>query len=172
MHWLLTTFVLCVIVFAPMAVEAARAARNEAAQRARGGIEPPGDVYKMMRVAYPAAFLAMIAEGAARGGPPRAWLVAGLLLFAAAKALKWWAVVSLGPFWTFRVIVVPGARLVTAGPYRFLRHPNYVAVIGELVAVAMMTGARVTGPIATLGFALLIARRIAIEDRALRLARR
>ncbi len=90
-----------------MLIEARRAARNERAQRARGGLEPPGDVYRIMRVAYPAAFLAMIVEGAIRGTPPAAVFVAGGVLFAAAKALKWWAIHALGPCWTFRVIVVP-----------------------------------------------------------------
>ena len=52
----------------------------------------------------------------------------GLAVFAAAKLLKWWAIRSLGPYWTFRVIVVPGSSRVDSGPYRFLRHPNYIAV--------------------------------------------
>src|SRR5437867_3598589 len=107
-----------------MGVEAVRASRNEAIQRASGGIEPAGDVYPLMRVAYPAAFLAMLAEGVARGGPSSGSLIAGVVLFAAAKALKWWAIAALGDFWTFRVIVVPDARLVRTGPYRLLRHPN------------------------------------------------
>jgi len=159
--------IVAVLVFLAMAAETARSARNERAQRARGGVEPAGDVYNMMRLAYPAAFVAMIAEGAARGGPSRAWLIAGAILFVAAKALKWWAIAALGDCWTFRVIVVPGARLVTSGPYRLLRHPNYVAVVGELVAVALMSGAVVAGPLAAIGFGLLIVKRIAVEDRAL-----
>ena len=91
-----------------MLVEARRASRNERAQRARGGLEPSGDVYRIMQVAYPGAFLAMIVEGAIRGTPPTAVFVAGVMLFVAAKALKWWAIHALGPCWTFRVIVVPG----------------------------------------------------------------
>ena len=158
------------LVFIPMLVEARRAARNERAQRARGGLEPPGDVYRIMRVAYPAAFLAMIVEGAIRGTPPAAVFVVGGVLFAVAKALKWWAIRALGPCWTFRVIVVPGARLVSSGPYRYVRHPNYVAVVGELVAVAVIAGARLMGPLATGVFCLLILRRIAVEHRALRTA--
>jgi len=150
-----------------MLIEARRAASNESAQLQRGGIEAPGDVYGLMRVAYPAAFLLMIAEQAVRGGPPGWIALAGLGLFAAAKALKWWAILTLGPSWTFRVIVVPRAPLVSAGPYRFLRHPNYMAVVGELVATALMTGARVAGPIATVGFGVLMLKRIAIEERAL-----
>ena len=155
------------LVFIPLVVEARRAAHNERAQRARGGVEPAGDVYGAMRVAYPGAFLAMIAEGAIRGAPPPRVILAGVLLFAAAKALKWWAIRALGPAWTFRVIVVPGAPLVTSGPYRYLRHPNYIAVVAELAGVALMAGAPVTGPIAAAAFGLLILRRIGVEGRAL-----
>ena len=154
-------------VFIAMAIEAARASRNERTQRARGGIEPPNDVYKMMRAVYPAAFCAMVAEGMWRGAPARAWFIGGALLFVAAKSLKWWAITALGDFWTFRVIVVPGARLVRTGPYRVLRHPNYVAVAGELIAVALMTGALVSGPIATIAFGVLMLKRIAVEERAI-----
>src|SRR5882762_5137113 len=124
---------LSVVVFSFMLVEARRAWRNERAQLARGGIEPPDDVYNTMRVVYPAAFLAMIAEAQVGGGPPRGVVVAGMALFGAAKALKWWAILTLGPFWTFRVIVIPGTTRVVSGPYRFVPHPNYVAVVGEFV---------------------------------------
>jgi methyltransferase len=151
-----------------MLIEARRAASNERVQRTRGGVEAPGDVYGVMRIAYPATFLAMLVELIARGTPSTAWVIAGLTMFGAAKALKWWAILSLGPFWTFRVITILGASLVTSGPYRFVRHPNYIAVVGELIAVSMMTGARVAGPIAVVGFGLLILRRIAVEERALR----
>jgi methyltransferase len=158
---------LAVVVFGFMLVEARRASRNERLQRARGGVEPSGDVYHWMTAAYPASFLAMIAEGVARGPAPLRLVTAGALVFAAAKALKWWAIVSLRDFWTFRVIVVPRAPLVRRGPYRVLRHPNYVGVVGELVGVALMTGALVSGGIATLAFGGLILKRIGVEERAL-----
>jgi methyltransferase len=156
------------VVFVPMLIEARRAASNEIAQRERGGIEAQGDVYNAMRVVYPVAFLLMIAEGALRGGASIAVATSGLVLFAAAKTLKWWAILTLGEFWTFRVIVVPRAPLVTNGPYHFIRHPNYVAVLGELLGVALLTDARVTGPVAIGGFGILIWRRIVVEERALR----
>ena len=158
---------LAAIVFGSMLVEALRAARNERAQRARGGIEPPGDVYELMRIVYPGAFLAMLVEGAVRGAPPPGVLVGGAIVFAAGKALKWWAILSLGPFWTFRVIVVPGASLVARGPYRWMRHPNYVGVLGELAGAAAVAGAPVAGVVATGLFAALLIRRIAVEERAL-----
>jgi methyltransferase len=166
------TVSLFVSVFAFMLVEARRAAANERAQRARGGMEPPGDVYALMQVIYPASFLLMLAEGAWRGAAPQPFFVAGAALFAAAKALKWWAIVSLGPFWTFRVIVVPGSHRVVSGPYQFVPHPNYVAVVGEFIAVAMMTGAVLSGPLALLAFAVLLVKRIAVEERALHVSTR
>jgi methyltransferase len=157
-----------VVVFGMMLIEAARADRNERVQRLRGGVEPEHDVYKAMRIAYPAAFLAMIAECIFRGVPSAAALIAGAALFAAAKAVKWWAILALGRSWTFRVIVVPGDPLVHSGPYRFIRHPNYVAVMGELVSVALMTGAIVSGPLAAMLFGALILRRIMVEEQTLR----
>ena len=158
--------ILCIVVSVFLVMEAWRARRNERMQLAQGGLEAPGDVYSAMRLAYPAAFAVMIGEGAWRGGASP-YVGAGLVLFALSKALKWWAIVALGRQWTFRVIVVPGMAVVENGPYRFLRHPNYVAVAGELVAVAMMAGASVSGPIATVVFLALVARRIVIENRAL-----
>jgi methyltransferase len=155
------------VVFGLMIVEALRAARNERAQRAVGGVEPPGDVYRWMQVAYPASFAAMFLEGFLRPAPPTSVLLAGIAIFALGKALKWWAILTLGRFWTFRVIVVPGTRLVRRGPYRFLRHPNYVGVAGELVGAALFAGALVAGPLATAVFGALMLRRIAVEERAL-----
>jgi methyltransferase len=159
---------LMIVIFVPMLIEARRSARNERAQRARGGIEPGDDVYGLMRVAYPGCFVAMLAEGALRE-PSASAVLAGMLVFAAAKAIKWWAILSLGPSWTFKVIAVPGAPLVTSGPYRFLRHPNYVGVVGELAGAAIMTHASITGPLATALFIVLIWRRIDAEERALHL---
>jgi methyltransferase len=163
---------LALVIFGTMLVEARRAAVNERAQLRCGGIEPPDDVYKMMRVAYPACFLAMLAEGAWRGLPPLSIVIAGATVFVLAKVLKWWAILTLGRFWTFRVIVVPGVALVATGPYRWLRHPNYVGVVGELAGAALMTGALVTGPIAAAGFLFLLSKRIAVESRMLQNATR
>ena len=158
---------LLVLVFVPMLIEARRAAGNERAQLARGGVEAPGDVYVVMRAAYPAAFLLMIGEGAWRGGVPPMLFAAGLVMFVAGKLLKWSAIVALGRAWTFKVITVPHAPLVATGPYRVLRHPNYVGVIGELAGVGLMSGAPVTAPLATIGFGLLILKRIRVEEQAL-----
>lgn len=156
------------VVLVLMLAESLISRRNEQDLRRRGAVEPSGDVYSAMKWAYPAAFVAMAAEGAVFGPPPGLVTVAGALLLGASKALKWWAMASLGPRWAFRVLILPGAPLVTRGPYAVLRHPNYVAVIGELVSMALIVGARVSGPIALLLFSLLLRRRIGVENRALR----
>ena len=155
------------MVFVPMLIEARRAAGNERGQRSRGGIEPAGDVYRIMAVVYPLVFLAMVGEGFIRGGPSPLSLAVGSVVFVAAKALKWWAIVALGPAWTFRILVVPGGRRVTSGPYAFLQHPNYVAVAGELVGVALMSGAWIAGPASTVVFVALMVKRVAVETAAL-----
>ncbi len=163
----MTLAIIAWVVYFPMIVEAIRAARNERAQFARGGIEPPGDVYRIMRIAYPAVFAVMLIEGAFRGVAADAWLIIGSVVFVAGKALKWWAIATLGSAWTFRVVVVPGARLISSGPYRFLRHPNYVGVCLELVGAAAMTHASVSGPFAVVLFGSLVLMRISVENRAL-----
>jgi methyltransferase len=93
----------------------------------------------------------------------------GVAVMFAAKALKFWAIASLGTRWTYKVLVIPALPLVTTGPYRWIRHPNYVAVVGELIAMALMTRAGVTGPLGTLFFGWLLWRRITAEERAMEL---
>jgi len=156
-----------VAVLLIMAGELVLSLFNERQLRAKGAIEPPGDVFAVMRVAYPGAFIAMGIEGALSGPSPASIMLGGLALFGLAKALKVWAISSLGPRWTFRVLILPGAALVTNGPYRFLPHPNYLAIVGEMIGVAMIVAAPITGVLATFGFGMLMRARIRIEDRAL-----
>jgi methyltransferase len=132
-----------------------------------GAIEPPDPVYATMRWAYPATFVAMAVEGSIGVPAPLPVAVAGFLVFVVAKALKYWAIASLGTRWTFRVLVLPGAPLVTSGPYRWFRHPNYIGVVGELVGFALLLGAWATGALSLAFFGYLLRRRIAAEDRAL-----
>ena len=150
-----------------MAGEAVLSSFNERLLRARGAIEPQDDVINTMRWAYPLSFVAMGIEGALTGPAPREVLLWGLALFGFAKALKMWAVASLGSRWSYRVLVLPGVALVKSGPYRFLSHPNYLAVVGEIVSVAAIVWAPIAGVLATMGFGWLMIKRIAIEDRAL-----
>jgi len=161
-----------VAVFAPMLAEAVVSASHERDLRRAGAVEPDGDVYALMQVAYPGAFVLMLAEGFWRGVEFDRVFWLGVSIFTASKALKYWAIGTLGGRWTFRVLVPRGSTRIVSGPYRWLRHPNYAAVAGELVAVAIMMRALVAGPIVTLLFTALMLARIRVEDRALEVNRR
>jgi methyltransferase len=156
-----------VVVCGALIAEAFLAARNDRALRAAGAREPRGDVYRVMQVAYPACFAAILGEGAWRAVAPDAAFAAGAAIFAAAKLLKYWAIASLGPRWTFRVLVPPGSERTRLGPYRWIAHPNYVGVAGELIGAAVAMHAIVTGPVAVAGFCVLMVRRVVVEEKAL-----
>lgn len=164
------------LVFGLMLAETRLSVRNERALRARGAIEPRGDAYLAMLILYPLAFALMGVEGISKsntpavvaGPSPPAWWLAGILLMVASKGLKYWAIASLGERWTFRVLVLPGVPLVRQGPYQYVNHPNYIAVVGELVGMALMMSAWITGPVMTLLFGIALFVRLKVETGALR----
>lgn len=171
----MNTVALVFAVIAGLMLAELRVSRaHERRLRARGAFRPPGDVYPAMAVLYPAAFLGMAVEGfwraSAAPGTPEGpnWFLSGALLFVAAKALKYWAVHALGERWTFKVFVVPGVPLVTTGPYRYLAHPNYFALLGELAGAAMMCGAPVAGIVGSLAFGVVLWMRVRFEATVLR----
>lgn len=168
---MITSLTALALVLLLMLVELGVSRRNERHLKTLGAVEPRDPVYVTMRWAYPVVFLAMAAEGALVGQMPRSMVLTGAAVFGLSKLLKYWAIRSLGYRWTYRVFVLPNQPLVTRGPYRLLRHPNYVAVLGELVAMALVTGARVMGPVGLLFFGALLVLRIRAEERALRLER-
>ena len=100
----------------------------------------------------------------------RRWVFALLGLIAAvmaAQALRWWCIVTLGPHWSTRVLVVPGLPLVNRGPYARMRHPNYVAVVVEGIALPLVHTAWVTAVVFTVVNAAVLGVRIRVENRAL-----
>ncbi|KAB1142528.1 hypothetical protein F7R91_28910 [Streptomyces luteolifulvus] len=97
--------------------------------------------------------------------PALAWPM--LAVLAASQALRWWCIAALGSRWNTRVIVVPGLPPVTGGPYRRLRHPNYVAVVAEGMALPLVHTAWITASVFTVLNAALLTVRIRCENRAL-----
>jgi len=97
--------------------------------------------------------------------PALAWPM--LVLVVAANALRWWCIASLGPRWSARVIVVPGLPLVSSGPYRWFKHPNYAAVIVEGAALPLAGSAWITAAVFTVLNAALLTVRVRCESRAL-----
>lgn len=158
---------LLALAFVPMLFESRLSARHTAALRQAGAREPADDVLPMMQLIYPTAFVAMAAEAWIRDTRVGAWFAAGAVVFALAKGIKYWAMATLGGRWTFRVLVPPDASRIATGPYRFMRHPNYLGVMGELAGMALMAAAPLAGSVALIAFAALIAARIRVEERAL-----
>ena len=99
--------------------------------------------------------------------PPGAWCWAFLGLAVLTQGLRYWAIATLGERWNTRVIVLPGAEPVTGGPYRFVKHPNYLAVIVELMALPLIHGAWLTALSFSLANAAVLAVRIRSEEAAL-----
>ena len=148
--------------------ELALARRNEAWARAAGAVEHGRGHYWAFFPLHTAWLLGWWVEAGWRG--PHlvrlAWPLVLALLFA--TALRVWAIASLGRRWNTRILVLPGRPPVVRGPYRFLRHPNYVAVALELAAYPLLFGAWITAAAASaLNAALLLGVRIPAEDRAL-----
>ena len=142
--------------------------RNARIARERGGVEVGRRHYAAM-VAVHAVFPAACgAEVILLHRPfPGPIGIAALGLALAAQALRWWAVATLGWRWNTRVVVAPGLAPVTGGPYRFLRHPNYLAVLVEAAAVPLIHGAWVCAVAFLAANAVLLAVRVPAEERAL-----
>jgi methyltransferase len=142
--------------------------RNAAWSLARGGVEHGRGHYPVMVALHSGFLVAMLVEAWVRRPevpPALAWSM--LVLVLASQALRWWCILTLGPRWNTRVIVVPGMPPVTSGPYRFLRHPNYVAVVVEGVALPLVHASWITAVVFTVANAVLLTVRIRVEDAAL-----
>jgi methyltransferase len=149
-------------------VELVLSRRNARLAMAAGAIEAGRGHYPVMVVFHSFFLLSCAAEVLL---VPRAfpgalgWVALGVALLA--QGLRYWAVASLGSRWNTRVLVWPGIAPVTSGPYRFLRHPNYLAVALEMAAVPLVYGAWVTALVFSLGNLLLLTVRIRSEEKAL-----
>ena len=144
------------------------ARRNANRAFAAGAIEV-GQAHYPLMVAFHVAFLAacIIERSLRRHGPPPsiAWLA--IVLELCAQMLRYWAIIALGARWNTRIVVRPELDPVTSGPYRLMRHPNYVAVAIEMVAVPAIGGAWFTAIVFSIGNALMMMVRIPAEERAM-----
>jgi methyltransferase len=148
-------------------VELVVSSRHARALLEKGGLEVGQGHYRPM-VLFHAAFLAAcLAEALAWPEPPPPAALVALAGALLAQGLRWWAIAALGERWSTRVIVLPGAPPVTGGPYRFLRHPNYLAVVLEMACVPLAFGSWRTALAFSLGNAVLLWVRIRAEERAL-----
>ena len=143
--------------------ELALARRNERRLRARGAIEHGAGHYPLFVLLHAGWLIAVAALADPDRPPVWGWLAAYALL----QALRVWTLASLGPYWTTRVLTLPDDPLVRRGPYRWLRHPNYLIVAGEIAALPLAFRLwAVAIAFSVLNLALL-AWRLRIEEEAL-----
>ncbi len=140
--------------------------RNIAWARANGAVETGLDHYPVMVVLHLGLLLGCAVEAFYRPFLP--WLGWPMLAVTlAAQALRWWCITTLGRRWNTRVVVVPGLPLVTTGPYRWWRHPNYVAVVAEGIALPLVHTGWITATVFTFANAALLRVRLRTENAAL-----
>jgi len=143
--------------------ELAYARKNTQALLARGAREIGAEHYPLFVVLHSSWLITMAALTPA--SPPVPWLLLGV--FVLVQAARVWVIATLGPYWTTRIITVPDAPLVARGPFRFVRHPNYLVVAIEIPLVPLILGLEWVALIFGATNLALLAYRIRLEDRAL-----
>lgn len=142
--------------------------RNRRWSLARGGVETGGGHYPLMVLLHTGLLVGALVEVLVGDRSFHGWLGwPMLLLVLASQALRWWCITTLGRQWCTRVVVVPGMAAVNGGPYRFLRHPNYLAVVVEGFALPLVHTAWLTALVFTGANAVLLRTRVATEESAL-----
>jgi methyltransferase len=152
-----------VLVAAQRLAELAWSARNLRRLRRRGAVEHGRRQYPLivaLHVCWLGALLLLVPPETR----PEPVLVAAYL---GLQLVRIWAIVSLGPYWTTRVLTVPDAPLVACGPYRFLRHPIYAVVVAEIALLPLAFGAWRIAIVFSVANLALLGWRIAVEERAI-----
>lgn len=141
--------------------------RNAAWSFARGAVERGRGHYLPMVVLHTGLLVGALIEVWVLDRPFHWWGWIALLVVLLAQGLRWWCIGVLGRQWNTRVIVIPGGWRVSHGPYRWLRHPNYVAVVLEGIALPLVHSAWITAMTFTVLNAWLLAARLRAENAAL-----
>jgi methyltransferase len=144
------------------------AKRNLSWSRARGGAEFGARHYRVMVVLHTGLLAGCLVEAITLHRPfipAIGWTMVAVVVVT--QGLRWWCIATLGPQWNTRVVVIPEAAHVVTGPYRFLPHPNYVAVIAEGMALPLVHTAWITALVFSVLNAALLRTRIKVENAAL-----
>jgi methyltransferase len=154
--------IILALVTAQRGAELLLARRNTNALIARGGVEIAATHYPLLVVLHAAWLIALWLLG--RDQPINVIL---LVVYLAIQAMRVWVMATLGSRWTTRIIVLPGAPLVASGPYRYLRHPNYAVVAGEIAVLPLMLNLTTTAVVFSILNAVVLSIRVRAEDRGL-----
>jgi len=162
--WLIVAVVLVAL---QRLLELVLARRNERRARARGAVEWGRGHYPLIVGLHSLWLVSTLVGGLLRGPVFPVYWPAALALFLLVQPLRYWAILSLGESWNTKILVVPGAKPVRGGPYRYLNHPNYVVVVVEILTFPLIFGAWLTALVFTLLNAVVLGVRIREENRAL-----
>lgn len=142
--------------------------RRRRGLRARGAAPVPEKNFLAMVLLHAGILCGSIAEAWVAARPVIPWLAAfALALVFGASVLRWWVIATLGPHWNVRIMASLSLGVVTGGPYRFVRHPNYVAVFVELLALPLVHGAYLTAVLGAAAHVWVLAQRIRAEEEIL-----
>jgi methyltransferase len=144
--------------------EVVYARRNTVKLLARGGVEAGAGHYPLIVGLHGAWLLAILIV--VPGDRPVDWAM--LAIYGLLQVPRYWTLAALGPYWTTRVIVIAGAPTVRTGPYRFMRHPNYAVVVGEIAVLPLVFGAWPIALVFSVVNAAVLAHRVRIENAARR----
>ncbi|WEG17291.1 isoprenylcysteine carboxyl methyltransferase family protein [Alkalihalophilus pseudofirmus] len=149
-------------------IEVVIANQNAKWMKNQGGYEAGGEHYKYIVALHAFFFVALLIEVSSVQAGGVKWSLIPLVVFLIAQIGRVWALSSLGRFWNTRIMILPGAKVVAKGPYRFMRHPNYVIVTLELLALPLIFQAYWTAIVFSLLNAVILRVRIKEEERALK----
>jgi methyltransferase len=156
-------YLILALVAAQRLAELIYAQRNTRALLARGGLEIGRTHYPVLILLHAAWLITIVL--ALPHPTPLYW--APLVGYVALQGLRVWTMASLGPYWTTRIINVPEAPLVRRGPYRFVRHPNYLTVVGEIALLPLAFGEVSVALLFTILNAIALYWRVREEETAL-----
>lgn len=166
-RWIFTGLLVLVVV--ERLVELTISRRNQRWLVARGAIEVGAGHYPWMVLLHSLFLASCLVEVWGLNRPFYPILaVAMIMALVVSMALRYWVIATLGRRWTTRVLCLPGEPVVTAGPFRFFRHPNYLAVVIEILALPMVHTAWLTAIVFSAANGFLLARRVRVEEAGLR----
>ncbi|AIF43608.1 isoprenylcysteine carboxyl methyltransferase family protein [Virgibacillus sp. SK37] len=143
------------------------AKKNELWMKERGGVERGRGHYKWFVIVHGLFFISIVIEFSYRGFPTEQFTFVLFTLFVFTQLIRIWCIRSLGKFWNTKIIISPGFSLVRKGPYKYVKHPNYIIVGIELFIIPLLFGAYVTSVVFPILHVLLLFVRIPVENRAL-----
>lgn len=160
-------YVFILMVLLQRLVELRLAKKNRQWAMTQGGIEVGKEHYRWIWLLHATFFVALLVEYGWVQPTMTHWAVVPFVLFVLAQGLRTWVIASLGRYWNTRIIVIPHATLVPKGPYRYIRHPNYVAVVIEIATIPLLFQLYITAIVFTLMNAVVLVHRIRIEESSL-----